>query len=135
MKSTLAFLATALLMLGASAFPAGAVTNAGVSLPTAYNAAFAPIFGSTGFPRTGTMSLVVSDGTIRGTYSGTSVGPDVLDNRIVPVTGTVSGSERYVQLFIGPITLRGTMAADGTISGTADEHGRLYEFAAAPRSK
>jgi len=123
----------ALLIWGAALAPAGAVTNVGgTQLATPYVAAFAPIFGS-GFPRTGTMNLVINDGTISGTYSGTSVGPDLLDNRIVPVTGTVSGNERYVQLFIGGlVTLRGTMHDDGTISGTAQERGRLYEFKAAP---
>ena len=129
---TSAALIGAFLIWGASIAPAAAVTNSGAELATPYVAAFAPIFGN-GFPRTGTMSLLVRNGTISGTYTGTSIGPDFLDNRIVPVTGTVSGNERYVQLFIGGVvTLRGTMHEDGTISGTADERGRLYGFEAAP---
>ena len=79
------------------------------------------------------MRLVVHDGTIIGTYTGTSVGPDYLDNRIVPVTGSVSDDDGYVALFIGgALSLHGTMTRDGTITGTADYNGRLYEFKAAP---
>jgi hypothetical protein len=131
--TTLASLATALFGFALQAVPALAVTNATGAPPTAYVAAFAPIFGSYGVPRTGTMSLAVNDGTISGTYSGTSVSPDFLDNRIVPVTGTVSPNDGYIQLYIGgAITLRGSMAGNGTITGTAEENGRLYEFTAAP---
>jgi hypothetical protein len=116
------------------AVPALAVTNGGVT-PTQYVAAFAPVFGGYAMPHTGTMSLAINDGTITGTYTGTSVAPDNLDDRIVPVTGTVNPSDGYVQLIIGGmLTLRGTMAADGTITGTADEHGKLFDFAAAPGS-
>lgn len=122
-------------MLAGFAAPARAVTSNGATPATPYIAAFAPIFGTSGFPRTGVMTLVVRDGTITGSYSGTSVGPDYLDNRMVPVIGTVNQGDRFVYLFIGgAITLRGTMAADGTITGTATERGRLYEFAAAPRT-
>jgi hypothetical protein len=36
-------------------------------------------------------------------------------------------------LYIGGLVkLRGTMAANGTMTGTAEERGRLYEFAATP---
>ena len=81
------------------------------------------------------MRLVVHDGVISGTYSGTSVSPDYLNNRIVPVTGSVSEENGYVQLFIGgAFSLRGTMADDGTITGTATYNGRLYEFMARPNS-
>ena len=79
------------------------------------------------------MQLVVHDGTITGTYTGTSVAPDYLDNRIVPVSGTVSDDDGHVALFIGgALSLQGTMTPDGTITGTADYRGRLYEFEAAP---
>ncbi len=84
-------------------------------------------------PHSGTMQLVVHDGTIRGTYTGTSVAPDYLDNRIVPVSGTVSDDDGHLQLFIGgALSLQGTMSQDGTITGTANYGGRLYEFEAAP---
>lgn len=79
------------------------------------------------------MQIAVNDGAISGTYSGTSVGPDFLNDRIVPVSGTISSNEGYVQLFIGgALSLRGTMDNDGTISGTATYRGRLYEFLAQP---
>lgn len=113
--------------------PALAVTNGGDSSPATYVAAFAPVFGGSGVPRSGTMSLLVRDGTISGTYSGTSVGPDYLDNRLLPVTGSVS-QDQYVQLFIGgAATLRGTMAANGNITGTLTANGHLYEFVAVAR--
>jgi hypothetical protein len=125
-------LAAAFFLLMASTMPALAVTQSGTDLPTTYFAAFAPLFGMSDIPRSGVMSILVHDGTISGTYSGTSVGPDYLDNRRVPVTGSVSEND-YVQLFIGgAITLRGTIHPNGEISGTLSENGRLYEFAAAP---
>ncbi len=137
MKSTrrvASVLAAAFSLVTVSATPALAITNSGADLPTTYLAAFAPLFGTSGFPRSGVMSLLVSDGTINGTYSGTSVGPDYLDNRLLPITGSVSKDD-YVQLFIGgAVSLRGTIDAKGEISGTLSENGRLYEFAAAPRS-
>jgi hypothetical protein len=127
-----ALLAASFAVLGSSA-AAMAVTNNGGAPITPYVAAFDPIFGISGVPRSGTMTLQVSDGSISGQYTGTSVGPDPLDNRTVPVIGTVSGNERYVQMYIGMgLTLRGTMSADGTISGTASDDGRLYDFVAAP---
>lgn len=115
------------------ALPALAVTNGGPTTATSYVAAFAPLFGLSGIPRTGTMRLVIEDGTISGTYTGTSVGPDPLDNRIVAVTGSVSQNDGYLQLYIGrALSLRGTIREDGSISGTADYRGRLYEFLAKP---
>jgi hypothetical protein len=129
-------LAAALFVIAGSAMPALAITNSGGEVATPYVAAFAPLFGTSGVPRTGTMQLVVHDGTITGTYSGTSVAPDYLDGRIVPVTGSVSSADGYVQLYIGgALSLRGTMAGDGTISGTATYHGRLYQFVAQPGEK
>ncbi|MBV9332433.1 MAG: hypothetical protein JO146_00345 [Candidatus Eremiobacteraeota bacterium] len=127
-----AVVAGAIVALAAAA-PALAVTNAGMEPATSYVAAFAPIFGISGYPHSGVMQIAVNDGTISGTYSGTSVGPDYLNDRILPVSGTISPSDGYVQLFIGgALSLRGTMNADGTISGTASYGGRLYEFVAAP---
>jgi len=121
-----------LVSAGPLAAPA-ATTNTG-ERTTPYVAAFDPIYGTSGTPRSGTMTLVVNDGSISGKYTGTSVGPDPLDNHTVPVIGTISQDDGYVQLFIGmEFTLRGTMSADGTIVGTADDDGRLYDFTAAPR--
>ena len=129
---SISVLAAAFSILGP--VPATALTNGGDELATPYVAAFSRIFGISGAPRTGTMTLAVHDGLISGSYTGTSIAPDPLDNRTVPIAGTVSGNDGYVQLLIGAaITLRGTMNADGTISGTATENGRLYKFVAAPR--
>jgi len=126
-------LAAGVLLASVSIAPALAVTNTGGHAAAPYVAAFAPVFGVNGFPHTGVMDIAVHDGEISGTYSGTSVGPDYLNDRIVPVSGTISPNDGYVQLFIGgALTLRGTMANDGTISGTATYRGRLYEFVAQP---
>ncbi|HMF29426.1 MAG TPA: hypothetical protein VKE42_11675 [Candidatus Cybelea sp.] len=127
--------AAGVLFAAASIAPALAVTNSGAQSATPYVAAFAPVFAVNGFPHTGVMQIVINDGTISGTYSGTSAGPDYLDDRIVLVSGTVSPDDGYVQLFIGgALALRGTMANDGTISGTATYRGRLYEFVAQPET-
>jgi hypothetical protein len=132
-KFAAGLVALTLFAIVGSAAPAFAVTNAGAEPPRPYVAAFAPIFGSYGVPHSGTMQLLVRDGTITGTYTGTSVGPDMLDDRIVAVTGSVSASDGYVLLNIGgALSMRGTMTGDGTISGTATYHGRLYEFMAKP---
>jgi hypothetical protein len=122
----------ALLALGGAA-PALAVTNVNGGLPTSYVAAFAPVFGIQGVPHSGNMVLSVNGATITGTYTGTSVAPDFLNNRIVPVTGSIDQSDGHLQLFIGnALSLQGTMNNDGSISGTATLAGRLYEFVAAP---
>lgn len=135
LKSSAGVLAAALAIAAGAAMPALAVTNGATPAATPYVAAFAPLFGTSGVPHSGTMRLVVQDGTISGTYSGTSVSPDYLDNRIVPVTGSVSDADGYVALSIGgTLSLHGTMAGDGTITGTATYDGRLYEFMASPGS-
>lgn len=126
-------LATALFALAGSPIPAPAVTNSAGETATPYVAAFVPIFGIAGIPHSGNMQIFVGNGTITGTYSGTSVAPDVLNDRIVPVTGSISQDDGHVQLYIGgALSLQGTMANDGTITGTATYRGRLYEFMAKP---
>jgi hypothetical protein len=118
----------------ASCLPVLAATNYGAESATPYVAAFTPLFGNYGVPRTGTMTLSLHDGAISGKYTGTSVAPDPLYDRVVPVTGSFDRSDNSVTLYIGfAITLRGTMDADGEISGTATSNGRLYDFVAAPR--
>jgi hypothetical protein len=131
-KPTAAMLATGFLTLGL-AIPALAVTNGGAGTATPYVAAFAPIFGNSGAPHSGEMRLFVRDGIITGTYTGTSVRPDYFDDRIVPVTGNVSSTNGYVTLLIGGmLSLHGTMDGNGTITGTAFDDGRFYEFMAEP---
>jgi hypothetical protein len=132
LKHSAAALAMALAALTGSSVPALAITNSAGETATAYVAAFAPVIGSA-IPHTGDMALFVHDGTITGTYTGTSVAPDPLNDRIVSVTGTISPSDGHVQLYIGgALSLQGSMNADGSISGTASYLGRLYEFEARP---
>jgi hypothetical protein len=128
-------LLAAAVFAAAGVAPALAVTTAGGETFAPYVAAFTPTFGPSGVPYAGTMQLLIHEGTVEGTYTGISVRPDRFDDRIVPVTGTVSTNDRYVQLFIGnSLSFRGTMDADGTISGTATYNGRLYDFMAKPGS-
>jgi hypothetical protein len=115
--------------------PALAVTSAnGTETATPYVAAFTSAFGLSSFPHSGDMRLVVRDGRITGTYTGTSVRPDVLDDRIEPVVGIVDPNDGHVQFHVGnALSFTGRMYSDGTISGTADYLGGLYDFMAKPR--
>lgn len=127
--------AVALFAAACVAAPAQAVTNSGGLTYAPYVAAFGPAFGPTAIPHVGTMQLIVHDGTIEGTYTGISVRPDSLNDRIEPVIGSVNESDGYVQLHVGNVlAFTGTMAADGTISGTARYNGGLYDFVAKPGS-
>ena len=124
------------LALFAAAFfaaPAQAVTTAGETTYAPYVAAFSPAFGPSAMPHVGKMLLILHDGTIQGSYTGISARPDSFNNRIEPVTGSVNQDDGYVQLNVGnALALTGTMAADGTISGTAQYNGGLYDFVAKP---
>jgi hypothetical protein len=124
----------AAVLLGAFAgAPALAVTNAGGVAAERYVAAFSPSFGPMTIPYLGTMQLIMADGTIEGTYIGTSARPDILTNRIEPVIGTINPNDGYVQFHVGDVlAFRGAMNSDGTISGTASYFGRLYDFVASP---
>jgi hypothetical protein len=126
-------LVTAVLFtVAASAVPALAVTQAGIAIPVPYVAAFTPTFGISGVPYAGTMQLVMNDGTVTGTYTGISVRPDRLNDRIVPVTGSVD-TDGYLQFNVGgALWFTGRLAADGSISGTADYNGKPYNFMASP---
>jgi hypothetical protein len=112
--------------------PAMATTNSTPAVPTPYIAAFAPAFGLTSMPYAGQMQLTINDGTVTGTYTGISVRPDPLNGRITPVTGTVS-SDGHVQFYIGnAMSFTGEVYADGTISGSADYRGQIWDFVAKP---
>jgi hypothetical protein len=120
------------LMFFGSAIPSMATTNSTPAIPTPYVAAFTPAFGLTSMPYAGQMQLTISDGTVTGTYTGISVRPDPLNNRITPVTGTVS-SDGHVQFYIGnAMSFTGEVYADGTISGSADYRGQIWDFMAKP---
>jgi hypothetical protein len=103
-----------------------------------YIAAHNPLF-SGGVPYSGEMQLRFNHGIINGTYRGTSVRPDPLQGRIVPVSGTVS--QGHITLNIGQagvqsggFSVTGTLAESGTISGTATQRGQLYQFLAKVKS-
>lgn len=123
------------LAFASASVPALAVTNAGSAQPTPYVAAFAPLFAVNDAPHAGTMQLVFAGQSVSGTYTGESVMPDRLDDRIVAVSGTVDPSDGAIQLQVGSaLWFTGNLAADGSMSGTANYEGRLYEFVAKPRS-
>ena len=115
--------------------PALAVTNANGVQATPYVAAFAPLFGVNAAPHAGSMQLVFDGSNVSGTYTGESAMPDRLDDRLVAVSGTVDPSDGAIQLQVGgALWFTGNLAADGSMSGTANYDGRLYEFVAKPRS-
>lgn len=121
-----------LALLAGIAVPASAATQLGGSgTNVAYVAAFQTAIAPTGMPHLGSMHLSIVDGAIQGTYTGMSAIPDPLNDRIVPVTGTVDSQDGHVQLQIGGlISFQGTMNADDSISGTADYRGGIYDFVA-----
>lgn len=127
--------AAAIAAFGWASVPALALTNAAGAQATPYVAVFAPLFGVNSAPHAGTMRLVFSGQTVSGTYTGDSVMPDRLDNRLVAVTGTVDPNDGAIALQVGgALWFTGSLAADGSMSGTADYDGRLYEFVAKPGS-
>ena len=122
-------------MFAVSSLPALAVTNTNaVTSSTPYVAAFAPAFGGGAVPFSGTMRLAIApDGSISGSYTGTSVRPDPLDNRITPISGAIDTSDGQMQFDVGnALSFVGTMNSDGSISGTAQYGGGLYAFVAKP---
>lgn len=120
--------------LAASGAPALAAVVHAPTWSATYIAAYNPLF-SGGVPYSGEMKLTFNRGIINGTYTATSVKPDPLYGRIVNVTGTVQHGN--INLDVGGMsgfTLRGTLSGDGTISGTATQRGRMYNFLAKVKS-
>lgn len=130
--SSTAALTLACVAFGGLAVPASAASQYGGSgTNVAYVAAFQTAIAPAGVPHLGSMHLSIHDGAIDGTYTGMSVMPDPLNDRIVPVTGTIDKQDGHVQLQIGgQMSFEGRMYPDDTISGTADYRGRLYDFVA-----
>lgn len=129
-----AAMCAAVLGFCAASIPALAVTNSPSVQATPYVAAFAPLFGINDAPHSGMMNLVFDGQNVTGTYTGESVMPDRLDDRMVAVSGTVDSSDGAIQLQVGgAIWFTGNLSADGSMSGTANYDGRLYEFVAKPR--
>ena len=107
----------------------------GAQWSATYIAAYNPMFGGGGVPYSGEMKLTFNHGIINGTYTSTSVRPDPLRGRINLVTGTVQHGN--INLAVGGgigFTVRGTLAQDGTISGTATKSGQFYRFLAKVKS-
>jgi hypothetical protein len=130
----LAALAAALIAL--QALPALAVVMHGHVWEATYIAAYQPTFRTANsYPNSGTMKLKFNNGIISGTYVSESVRPDPLYGRIVNVSGNVSKGEIYLILNApGGFTVRGTIAENGEISGTATIKGTFYTFMAKVKS-
>jgi hypothetical protein len=123
------FALTGMLIAGGQAL---AVAGHGPVWNADYVAAYQPTFGTQSAPYTGDLKLKFNHGIITGTYSSISARPDPYYGRIIQVTGGVKGSG--INLRIGNISLpNGTIGKDGTIQGTANWNGKLYNFLAKPR--
>jgi len=100
-----------------------------------YVAAYQPTFGAARVPYSGTMKLKFDHGIVSGTYVAESTRPDPLYGRTIAVSGNVS--EGQITLILqapGGFTVRGTLAGDGEISGTATVKGTFYTFLAKVKS-
>ena len=101
-----------------------------------YVAAYQSQFGTQGVPYSGVMKLKFNHGIISGTYDSQSVRPDPLRGRIVNVTGTI-GTDNHVSLRFATSSFtlsNGTINGHGTIQGTANYNGHLYNFMAKIKS-
>jgi hypothetical protein len=122
-------------LLALQALPARAVVMHGRVWQATYVAAYQPTFGPQRAPYAGTMQLKFDHGIVSGTYVSESVRPDSLYGRTIAVSGNVSeGQITLVLQAPGGFTVRGTMASDGEISGTATVKGSFYSFLAKVKS-
>jgi hypothetical protein len=100
-----------------------------------YVAAYQPTFGAQRVPHAGTMKLKFDNGIVTGTYVSESVRPDPLYGRTIAVSGNASdGQITLILQTPGGFTVRGTIANDGEISGTATIKGSFYSFLAKVKS-
>jgi hypothetical protein len=100
-----------------------------------YVAAYQPTFGPAHVPYSGTLKLNFNHGIVSGTYRSESVRPDPLYGRIIAASGGVSQGHITLTLQApGGFTVRGTIAEDGEISGTATIRGQFYNFLAKVKS-
>jgi hypothetical protein len=117
------------------ALPAGAVVMHGHVWEATYVAAYQPTFRTQGYPYSGTMKLKFNNGIVSGTYVAESVRPDPLYGRTINVSGNVSkGNITLLLNAPGGFTVRGTIAENGEISGTATVKGTFYTFMAKVKS-
>ena len=115
--------------------PAQAVVMHGRVWEATYVAAYQPTFGAAKVPYSGIMKLKFNHGIVSGTYVSESVRPDPLYGRTIPVSGNVSeGQITLIFSTFGGFTVRGTLSADGEISGTATIKGSFYSFLAKVKS-
>ncbi len=81
------------------------------------------------------MKLKFNNGIVSGTYTSESVRPDPLYGRPIAVSGNVSqGNVTLILQAPGGFTVRGTIAENGEISGTATVKGSFYTFMAKVKS-
>jgi hypothetical protein len=100
-----------------------------------YVAAYRSTFGTQGQPFTGTLRLSFDHGIVNGTYVSNSVRPDPLFGRTINVNGGVSHGQITLNFGAsGGFVVRGTLAEDGEISGTATIRGRFFSFLAKIKS-
>jgi hypothetical protein len=115
--------------------PARAILGHGPVWQATYVAAYQPTFGTKGVPYSGILKLTFNHGIVSGTYTATSVRPDPLYGRIVPVSGGAQHGHVMLTLSAaGGFSIRGTLAGDGEISGTATIRGSFYSFLAKVKS-
>jgi hypothetical protein len=100
-----------------------------------YVAAYTPTFGPNRLPFTGTLKLNFNHGIISGSYVANSVRPDPLHGRTVLVSGGVSHGQIHL-IFQAPanFTVRGTLAEDAQISGSATINRQIFSFLAKVKS-
>jgi hypothetical protein len=126
-------LAAALIVIGSP--PATAAVMHGAVWEATYVAAYQPTFGTKGVPYHGIMKLKFNHGIISGTYVSESVRPDPLYGRTIAVSGNVSRGDIYLVMQApGGFTIRGTIAENGEISGTATVRGTFYSYMAKVKS-
>jgi hypothetical protein len=129
------FVALAAALSALQALPARAVVLHGHVWEATYVAAYQPTFGPQKAPYSGILKLKFNNGIISGTYVSDSVRPDPLYGRTVAVSGNVSEGQITLNFqTFGGFTVRGTLAGDGEISGTATIKGSFYSFLAKVKS-
>jgi len=129
------FAALAAALCALQTAPALAAVMHGHTWQATYVAAYQPTFRTQGYPFSGIMKLSFNDGIISGTYVSESVRPDPLYGRTINVSGNVSkGNITLILNAPGGFTVRGTIAENGEISGTATVKGTFYTFMAKVKS-
>ncbi|HEX4012464.1 MAG TPA: hypothetical protein VHX17_01100 [Candidatus Cybelea sp.] len=115
--------------------PAFAAVEHGRVWQATYVAAYQPTFGRQGVPYSGLLKLKFDNGIVSGTYVSESVRPDPLYGRTIVVSGGVSQGQITLDFRAsGGFTVRGTLAGNGEISGTATIGGHFYHFLAKVKS-